>query len=175
MKITRRSLLAGAAATGFAAGLFGCRRSALPRLNVYNWSDYVAPDTIANFEKEFGVEVRYATYESNEEMLAKVFTGNSGWDVVFPTHSRLEPMSDAGLIAPLRHECLTGLKNLTPLFQAPAWDPDLQLGIPFMWTSTGIVYSRKLNWAPSWWADLWDERLRGRLTMLDDPEDLLGA
>ena len=63
-----------------------------PRLNVYNWSAYVAPDTISNFEAEFGVKVRYATYESNEEMLAKVVTGNSGWDVVFPTYTRIKPM-----------------------------------------------------------------------------------
>jgi spermidine/putrescine transport system substrate-binding protein len=169
--ITRRRFLFGAAAGSLSA----CRRDARPRLNVYNWSDYVAPDTIGNFEKEFGVEVRYATYESNEEMLAKVFTGNSGWDVVFPTHSRLQPMSDSGLLSPLRHEWLPGLKNLAPLFQAPAWDPKIRHGVPYMWTSTGIAYSRKLNWSPSQWADLWDQRLKGRLTMLDDPEDLLGA
>ena len=65
------------------AVLAGCGRIP-PRLNVYNWSAYVAPDTISNFEAEFGVKVHYATYESNEEMLAKVMTGNSGWDVVFP-------------------------------------------------------------------------------------------
>ena len=65
-----------------AAGLAGCARDTRSRLNVYNWSAYVAPETIPGFESEFGVRVRYATYESNEEMLAKVFTGNSGWDVV---------------------------------------------------------------------------------------------
>ena len=72
--------------------LFGAARraSALraiagPRLNVFNWSDYVAPDTIPNFEREFGVRVRYGTYESNAEMLAQVMSGNSGWDVVFPS------------------------------------------------------------------------------------------
>ena len=70
------------------AGVAGCSRDARPRLNVYNWSAYVAPETIPGFEAEFGVRVRYATYESNEEMLAKVLTGNSGWDVVFPTHAR---------------------------------------------------------------------------------------
>ena len=64
-------------------GLLGCTSSATARrLIVFNWSEYVAPDTIANFEKEFGVSVRYSTYESNEEMLAKVMAGNSGWDVV---------------------------------------------------------------------------------------------
>src|ERR1041385_9129386 len=89
-------------------GLAGCIRDTRPRLNVYNWSAYIAPETIPNFEAEFGVRVRYATYESNEEMLAKVITGNSGWDVVFPTHNRLQPMAEYGLLAPLQPEWLPG-------------------------------------------------------------------
>ena len=127
-----------------------------PRLNVYNWSAYVAPETIPNFEAEFGVRVRYATYESNEEMLAKVLTGNSGWDVVFPTHTRLEPMREYGLLEPLRHEWLPGLTNLDARFHAPAWDSGLRVGVPYMWNGTGIVYNRSLRPAPARWADLWD-------------------
>ncbi|PWT98381.1 MAG: ABC transporter substrate-binding protein [Terriglobia bacterium] len=157
------------------AGVAGCSRDRRPRLNVYNWSAYVAPDTIPNFEAEFGVRVRYATYESNEEMLAKVFTGNSGWDIVFPTYNRVPPMRDYGLLAPLRHEWLPHLPSLSPDFRSPIWDPSLNWNIPYMWFSTGIVYNRTLRPAPTRWADLWDSHLKGRLTMLDDPEDLLGA
>src|SRR5205807_9628693 len=62
-------------------GLAGCARDSRPRLNVYNWSSYIAPETVPAFEAEFGVRVRYATYESNEQMLAEVITGNSGWDL----------------------------------------------------------------------------------------------
>ena len=86
------------------------------------------PDTIANFEAEFGVKVHYTTYESNEEMLAKVLTGNSGWDVVFPTHTRLQPMREYGLLEPLRHEWLPNLKNLDARFRSPVWDPGLEDG-----------------------------------------------
>jgi len=157
------------------AELTACARDPRPRLNVYNWSAYFAPETIPNFEAEFGVRVRYATYESNEEMLAKVISGNSGWDVVFPTHTRLEPMRANGLLAPLRHEWLTGLTNLDPRFRSPAWDTALQWGVPYMWNGTGIVYNRSLQPFPARWADLWNLRLKGRLTMLDDPEDMLGA
>ncbi len=157
------------------AGLAGCSRDSRPRLNVYNWSAYVAPETIPGFEAEFGVKVRYATYESNEEMLAKVLSGNSGWDVVFPTHNRLEPMRQYGLLAPLQHQWLPGLANLDARFRAPAWDSRLAWGVPYMWNGTGIVYSRALQPALVCWADLWAERLKGRLTMLDDPEDMLGA
>ncbi len=156
-------------------GLAGCTRDRAPRLNVYNWSAYVAPETIPNFEAEFGVRVRYATYESNEEMLAKVLTGNSGWDVVFPTYTRIAPMREYGLVAPLEHQWLPNLGNLAPNFRAPSWDPELRWSVPYMWFSTGIVYHRSVRPPPERWADLWDTRLKGRLTMLDDPEDLLGA
>jgi spermidine/putrescine transport system substrate-binding protein len=157
------------------AGLTGCTRDARPRLNVYNWSAYIAPETIPAFEAEFGVHVRYATYESNEEMLAKVFSGNSGWDVVFPTHNRLTPMQENGLLAQLNHDWLPGLANLDVRFQNPVWDRGLHLGVPYMWNGTGIVYSSKVKPAPARWADLWNTGLKGRLTMLDDPEDMLGA
>jgi len=155
--------------------LAGCSRVSRPRLNVYNWSAYVAPDTISNFEAEFGVKVRYATYESNEEMLAKVVTGNSGWDIVFPTYTRIKPMLDYGLLQSLHREWLPGLSNLDPRFRAPTWDRELRWCVPWMWFATGIVYNRDVRPAPTRWADLWDSRLKGRLTMLDDPEDMLGA
>jgi spermidine/putrescine transport system substrate-binding protein len=156
-------------------GMAGCLRQNRPRLNVFNWSSYVAPDTIPNFEKEFGVRVRYAVYESNEEMLARVLSGNSGWDVVFPTHYFVGPMRSQGLLTPLRHQWLPNLGSLDPRFRFPLWDPDLQCCAPYMWSGTGIAYNRKLAPAPASWSALWDARLAGRITMLDDPAEVLGA
>ena len=167
----RRVFLSGA----LAAGASACRRDPRPRLNIYHWSAYVAPDTIPNFEKEFGVRVRYVTYESNEEMLAQVVSGNSGWDIVFPTHNRVPPMSSMGLVAPLDHRRLKNLGNLEPRFQSPSWDHDLGWSIPYMWFGSGIAFNRSVVPAPRAWADLWNPRLKGRLTMLDDPEDVIGA
>ena len=157
------------------AGAAGCTRESRPRLNVYNWSAYIAPETIPGFESEFGVRVRYATYESNEEMLAKVLSGNSGWDVVFPTHSRLQPMREYGLLASLNHDWLDGLGHLDERFRSPVWDPGLRWAVPYMWNATGIAYNNKVQPPPERWNDLWSNRLKGRLTMLDDPEDMLGA
>src|SRR5438874_8855387 len=156
-------------------GLAGCTLDRRPRLNVYNWSNYVAPDTIANFEREFGVRVRYGVFESNEEMLAKALTGNSGWDVVFPSNYLIRPMRENGLLAQLRHDWLPNLNRLDRRFQAPSWDPDLQVSVPYMWGASGIVFNRKLEPAPSAWSDLWRADLRNRVTMLDDPAEVLGA
>lgn len=161
----RTLLLAGAAAA--------CGRG--PRLNVYNWSDYIAPDTVPQFEREFGVRIHYGTYESNQEMLAQVMSGNSGWDVVFPSGDFIEPMRVLKLLAPLDHALLPNLSALSPEFQRPPWDPELRWGIPYMHGVTGILHLSSLQPAPAAWADLWDTRLRGRLTMLDDEPEVLGA
>jgi spermidine/putrescine transport system substrate-binding protein len=165
--VNRRSFFLGL------AGLSGCTSSTRPRLNVYNWSNYVAPDTIPNFEREFGVTVRYGVYESNEEMLAKALTGNSGWDVVFPSNYIIRPMCENALLAPLRHEWLPNLGNLEPRFQAPSWDPKLEWCAPFMWGGSGIVFNKNLKLAA--WSDMWRTDLRNRITMLDDPGEVLGA
>src|SRR5687768_8416720 len=125
-------------------GAAGCSRDRRPRLNVFNWSSYVGPDTIPNFEREYGVRVRYAVYESNEEMLARVMSGNSGWDLVFPTSYLIEPMREYELLSPVDHSKLHNLHHLDAMFQEPAWDPDLRWGVPYMWNATGICYSKRL-------------------------------
>jgi spermidine/putrescine transport system substrate-binding protein len=154
------------------AGL-ACTRG--PRLNVYNWSTYIDPAMVALFERERGIHIRYGTYESNEEMLAKAITGNSGWDIVFPTHSRLAPMARGGLLATLDHRRLPSLGNLDSRFQRPIWDPGLAWGVPYMWNATGIAFNRTQVEEPRQWGALWAPALKGRLTMLDDPEDVIGA
>ena len=160
----------------FALGLAlsACSRDPRPRLNVFNWSTYIAPETIPDFEKQFGVQVRYGLYESNEEMLAKVMTGNSGWDIVFPTHSRIQPMIRNGLLARLDHSRLRNLDNLDAQFRHPFWDRDLDYCVPYMWNATGIVYNTSIT-PPVSWGDLWRADVRGRVTMLDDVEDVIGA
>jgi spermidine/putrescine transport system substrate-binding protein len=157
------------------SGLAGCSRDPRPRLNVFNWSSYVGPDTIPGFEREFGVRVRYAVYESNEEMLARVMSGNSGWDVVFPSNYLIEPMRSLGLLTPLDHSLLRNLHQLEEAFRKPKWDPELRWGIPYMSIATGICYSTKLEPAPAAWSDLWNPDLQGRITMLDDPVEVFGA
>lgn len=164
----RRAFLAGMAALSP-----GCGRSRR-RLNVYNWSDYIARKTIPAFEREFAVQVRYGTYEAVEEMYAKVMSGNSGWDVVFPSNSYIAPMRQMALLAPLDHQLLPNIVNLDDRFRAPFWDPKLECCLPYMHGATGIVYSKAAP-APKAWADLWTARYRGRMTMLDDSAEVFAA
>jgi spermidine/putrescine transport system substrate-binding protein len=157
------------------AGLAACSRDRRPRLNVFNWSAYIDPETVPKFEAAVGARVRYGIYESNEEMLARVMGGNSGWDIVFPTDYLVKPMIANGLLAPVHRELLPSLAQLEPAYQRPEWDPELKWSVPYMVTAAGIAYNRKLNPPPKAWADMWEERLRGRMTMLDDPFDTIGA
>jgi spermidine/putrescine transport system substrate-binding protein len=157
------------------AGAAGCTPTRTRRLNVYNWSVYIAPDTIPKFEREFNATVRYLTFESAEEMLAKVAAGNSGWDVVFPSNSFIPPMRDEGLLEPLDHSRLPNLANLDPWFQNPPWDPGLRVSIPYMRGSTGIIYNKSVQPAPAGWADFWQDRFSRRVTMMDESAEVLGA
>jgi spermidine/putrescine transport system substrate-binding protein len=157
------------------AGAAGCSPRRARRLNVYNWSFYIAPETVPAFEREFNAQVRYLTFESAEEMLAKVAGGNSGWDIVFPSNSFLPPMRDQGLLARLDHTRLPNLQNLAEMFQSPPWDPGLQYSVPYMHGSTGIVYNRSVAPPPSGWSDFWRDRFGHRITMMDDSAEVLGA
>ena len=167
----RRLFLMGVAGAASTA----CTSGRTPRLNVYNWENYVARSTIPDFEREFGCRVRYATYGSAEEMLAKVMSGNSGWDVVFPSNSFVVPMRDLGLLARLEHKRLGNLRNLEPRFQTPEWDPELAWCVPYMHSATGIVYSKEVSRPPLAWADLWTDSYQRRVTMLDDPAEVFAA
>lgn len=153
----------------------GCTSGRRRRLNVYNWDNYVARSTLPDFEREFNCRVRYATYGSAEEMLAKVMGGNSGWDVVFPSNSFVQPMRDLDLLARLDHKRLTNIGNLERRFQSPQWDSSLDWCIPYMHSSTGIVYSKTVSRPPLAWADLWTDSYQRRVTMLDDPAEVFGA
>jgi spermidine/putrescine transport system substrate-binding protein len=119
--------------------------------------------------------VRYASYGSAEEMLAKVMTGNSGWDIVFPSNSFIKPMCELELLLPLEHTRLPNLGNLEQRFSAPEWDPKLAWCVPYMHSATGVVYQKTVRRPPRAWADLWTNSYNRRLTMMDDPAEVFGA
>ena len=128
-------------------------------VNVYNWSDYIAPDTIANFEKETGIKVRYDVFDSNEVLEAKLLAGNTGYDIVVPSANFVSRQIKAGIFQPLDKSKLPNAKNLDPaVMQVLAgYDPDNQHVLPYLWGTTGIGYNvakvkERMNDAPitSW-------------------------
>src|SRR6266853_1693818 len=118
-----------------------------PVLHVYNWSDYIAPDTIANFEKETGIAVTYDVYDGNEVLEAKLLAGQSGYDILVPSASPfMARQIAAGAYLPLDKRKLPNLTNLDPRLVALAAvaDPGNAHGVPYLWSVTGIGYNTAL-------------------------------
>ena len=111
-------------------------------LNIYNWSDYIAEDTIKNFEKETGIKVRYDNFDNNEIVHAKLVAGKTGYDIVVPSSYWAKVQAEAGLLRKLDKAQLPNLKNLDPDFQATLakLDPGNQFMVTWLWgyTTVGI-------------------------------------
>ena len=114
------------------------------RLNVYNWSDYIAPDTIPKFEAETGIKVAYDVYDSNEVLEAKLLSGRSGYDIAIPSASPfMARQIAAGVYRSLDKSKLSNWRNLDPhiLELVAAADPGNAHGTPYLWSDTGIGYN----------------------------------
>ncbi len=112
-------------------------------LHVYNWSDYIGEETLANFTKQTGIKVVYDVFDSNEVLEAKLLAGNSGYDVVVPSNPFLAKQIKAGVFQKLDKSKLPNWENLdTALLEAlqPS-DPGNQYAIPYMWGTIGIGYN----------------------------------
>ncbi len=112
-------------------------------LNVLNWSDYIAPDTLAKFESETGIKVNYDVFDSNEVLETKLLTGRTGYDVVVPTDYFLERQAKQGILLQLDKSKLPNIANLDPavLRQLEAGDPGNRFGLPYAGVLTGIGYN----------------------------------
>src|SRR6202167_2022824 len=83
-------------------------------LNVDNWSDYIQPSVVADFEKEYGIHVNYDVFDSNEILETKLLTGHTGYDLVVPSASFMQRQIQAGVFQKLDKSLLPNLKNLDP-------------------------------------------------------------
>jgi putrescine transport system substrate-binding protein len=115
-------------------------------LNLYIWSDYLAPNTLSDFEKQTGIKVRVAYFDTNETLETKLLAGNSGYDIVVPTASYFERQIKAGVYLALDKSKLPNLKNMdTQLMSKVALhDPGNAHGIIYTWGTNGIGYNEKM-------------------------------
>ena len=112
-------------------------------VRIYNWTDYIAPDTLKNFEKASGLSAQYDVYDSNETLDAKLMAGRSGYDVVFPSNHFMARQLQGGALKKLDRSKLTGWNNLDPVLlkALETNDPGNQHGFPYLWGTTGIGYN----------------------------------
>lgn len=156
-------------------------------LYIYNWSDYIAEDTIAKFEKETGIKVTYDVFDSNEVLEAKLLSGKTGFDLVVPSASFMGRQIKAGVFQELDRSKLTNYENLDPTIMKvlDIVDPGNKYAIPYLWGTTGIGYNEaKVREVLGDSADLnsWDLLFKPEIisklqscgvSMLDAPSEVL--
>ncbi|THG81734.1 polyamine ABC transporter substrate-binding protein [Pseudomonas sp. A-1] len=183
MKAFAKTLLAAA----LAATVAGAAQADDKVLHVYNWSDYIAPDTLAKFEKESGIKVVYDVYDSNETLEAKLLAGQSGYDIVVPSNNFLAKQIKAKVYQPLDKSKLPNWQNLNKdlLKTLEVSDPGNQYAFPYMWGSIGIGYNPekvKAALGDNAPVNSWDllfkpeniEKLKGcGVSFLDSPTEIL--
>lgn len=184
-----KSLLKSSSLVVLAAALSGFAASASAQevLNVYNWSDYIGEETVANFEKEYGVKVNYDVYDSNQVVEAKLLAGNSGYDIVVPTLADAQRLIQAGIFQKVEKSKLENFGNLDKVIlnQTAKYDPNNDYAVPYLWGTNGIGYNvAKVQEvlgddAPlDSWALVFDPQYAEKLskcglTMLDDPGEIV--
>jgi putrescine transport system substrate-binding protein len=113
-------------------------------LNVYNWSDYIAEDTISNFEKQTGIKVNYDVFDSNEVLEAKLLAGKSGYDIVVPSASFMARQIQAGVFRKLDKSNIPNIVNVDPVIaeRVAVYDPGNEYAVNYLWGTTGFGYNK---------------------------------
>jgi putrescine transport system substrate-binding protein len=163
------SLALLAAPALFAAALSGAQAAAPVKpepkvLNILNWADYIAPDTIASFERETGIKVRYDNFDANETLHARLVAGKTGYDIVVPGAHFAKKQIQAGLLKPLDRSQLPNWKNLDPalLSKLASADPGNKHLVTWLWgfVTVGINPAKV-------------KEALGEMAMPDNPMDLV--
>ncbi len=177
-ELTRRDFLRLALLTA-AAGPAAMACSKGPRkreVNFFNWSNYIAEQTLPNFTKDSGIAVNYDMYSDEEEMFSKLKAGVQGYDLIVGTDYMVPRLKALQAIDPIPHDLLKNLGNIAPKFQNPEYDPNLQYTVPYLWGTTGLGYNKaKLPKPPNSWRDLSEPKYAGRMSALDNTRDGVGC
>jgi putrescine transport system substrate-binding protein len=157
-------------------------------LNLYIWSDYLAPNTVSDFEKQTGIKVNASYFDTNETLETRLLAGHSGFDIVVPTASYFERQIKAGVYLTLDKSKLPNLKNMDPQLMAKVaqHDPDNAHGIIYAWGTNGIGYNEKmvkelLPDAPlDSWRMVFDPAIASKvakcgISVLDSPAEMMRA
>ena len=158
-------------------GIFAGGRSAKNRLYIYNWSYYTPESVIKKFEKENNVRVILDEYASNEEMYTKLKSGGAGYDLVFPSQDYVSIMIHQEMLEKIDKSLIPNLKNIDPaVLKKATYDPNMEYSVPYYWGVAGIIVNAaKVPDYEESWSIFARSDLRGRMTMLDDMREVMGA
>src|SRR3712207_5567875 len=145
-------------------------------LNFYNWSDYVAESTVPDFEKQTGIKVTQDFFSSNEDLLAKLQAGGTGYDVIVPSDYMVAIMIKSDVVQKLDMSQIPNFKNVGKEYEGLSYDPNNEYSVPYQWGNNRILYNKKeIRQLPESWDPMWDEEFSGEISMLNDTRKTLGA
>ncbi|TMN23265.1 ABC transporter substrate-binding protein [Lentibacillus cibarius] len=141
-------------------------------LIVFNWSEYMPQEILDEFEEEFGVDIVYSTFSSNQEMLAKINAGTVSYDVVVPSDFYVNRLKEQELIQEINFDNIPNYKNISDEWKELPFDPDEKYSIPYMYGYDGIAYNKeKVDEPPTSWADLWNPAYKGHVITMEEPKE----
>jgi spermidine/putrescine transport system substrate-binding protein len=136
-------------------------------LSVYNWSTYIADNTIPDFEELCGVTVTYDTYPTDGDMLSRIRQGNPGYDIVVPTAGTAQVMIEEGLLEPLDFNNIPNFANVAPIYVNAVYDPENEYTVPYQVGGLGVAYNReKVGGDITSWYDVF--RYEGPVAWIED-------
>lgn len=152
-------------------------------LQVFNWNNYIAPETIQRFEASCDCQVKQDYFSDNEEMLAKLAAGATGYDLIVPTGNAMDTLIRQGVLIPLDKTLLPNIKNIHPAYLKTLFDPTNQYSVPYAYTLTLLGFNtnkvRELGLPADTWAIIFEpehlQKIKGRVTVLDSPRELMAA
>ena len=180
--MNRRHFLASSSAVLAAASLPSCKSKGTAgsgekkTLTVFTWADYLSESAKEGFEKAHNCTVVIDTFDSNEAMLAKLESGATGYDILVPSSYAVQALKRKDMLQPLDHGKLPNLKNIDAGYLAKALDSKMAMSVPYMMAPTCLAYlASKVKDPVESWALLDRADLKGRMTLLDDMREVLGA
>jgi spermidine/putrescine transport system substrate-binding protein len=146
-------------------------------VSLFIWSNYLTPETVQEFEKKTGIHIQISNFSSNEELLAKLQAGANGYDVIVPSDYMIAVMVKLGLLKNLEMQKIPNSVNLDGFVLKKQFDPQNQFSLPYAWAMTGIAVNRDLykGEIKSWKDLLQNPALAGKLSLLDDVREVIGA
>lgn len=141
---------------------------------VYNWGEYIDPETITMFEEETGIKVVYDEFETNEIMYPKVEAGATAYDVICPSDYMIQKMIQNDLLAEINFDNIPNIKNIGRQYfeQSKEFDPENKYSVPYCFGTVGILYNKTMVTEPiDSWSVLWDEAYADNILMQDSVRD----
>lgn len=178
MKKRNLLILAGVIPAMLLTGCGGSEKTAdAGQVIVYNWGEYLDPETLDMFTEETGIEVVYEEFETNEIMYPKIETGAVAYDVVCPSDYMIQKMIQNDLLAEINFDNVPNIKNIGEEYMKSSreFDPENKYSVPYCWGTVGILYNKTMVDEPvTSWDILWDEKYKDNILMQDSVRDALG-